>query len=205
MDKLVPGPAKIRLLAHDWGGPAALGWAVRNPERTASAILMNTGTRFPPGYEMPKRLSFFKTFPTLGGFFAKTLGLFNEGFLLQCSLRPLSPTVLDGFLAPYRSRFLRESVASFVRDIPLSPKHPSFGTLSSLDKALPNLSRKPVLLLWGLADAVFNGRFLHDLKKRLPGAKITALPDSGHLPLEDEPAKVLKELKNFWTRNPRAS
>ena len=41
----VHGP--VTLIAHDWGGPVALGWATKNKERVEKLVLFNTGTHIP--------------------------------------------------------------------------------------------------------------------------------------------------------------
>jgi haloalkane dehalogenase len=199
LDQVAPdGP--VRLIAHDWGGPVALSWAVRHPERVASVCLMNTGLRFPRGYAMPWRLRAFQRYARLGTFLARDLGLFARGLLKAGTVRPLSPPAAGGLVAPYARRELREAVAGFVRDIPWSPGHPSRAYLSETDRLLEeSLSEKPFLLAWGMRDFVFTPLFLYDLKRRLPRARALALPRSGHYLLEDEPARILRALTRFWT------
>jgi haloalkane dehalogenase len=202
MDKVSPRGGPVRLVGHDWGGPVALGWAVQNPERVKSVVLMNTGVRIPPGWKLPLRLALFKKLGPLGDFLIRDLGLFNYGILRQGTVRPLSPPAASGLYAPYHKSSLRDSVAAFVKDIPLSKDHPSYGTLRSIETGLKRLSPKPILLIWGMRDFVFGPRFLYDLKKLLPQSKILALPHSGHWALEDEPGKILRALGRFW--RPRA-
>jgi pimeloyl-ACP methyl ester carboxylesterase len=198
MESLGLGDAPVRLVGHDWGGPVALGWAVQHPERVKSAVLMNTGVRMPPGWKLPLRLSLFKKIGFLGDFLIRELGLFNYGILRQGTVRPLSQKASSGLFAPYHESSLRDSVAAFVKDIPLKENHPSYETLRSIDQGLQKLSPKPFLLIWGMRDFVFGPRFLYDLKKRLLQAKVLALPHSGHWALEDEPGKILRALGGFW-------
>lgn len=189
----------VRLLAHDWGGPIALGWAVRNPSRVASFALMNTGLRIPEGYRLPWRLALFQRFSALGGLLARDLGLFAAGLARTGTVRPLSPAAEAGLLAPYWRREFRDSVAGFVRDIPWKPGHPTRRHLAETDALFDQaLSGKPVLLIWGMRDFVFSQAFLHDFKRRLPKARVLALPRSGHYLLEDEPDRILRSLERFW-------
>jgi haloalkane dehalogenase len=190
----------VRLVSHDWGGPVALGWAVRNPGRVRSIVLMNTGVRIPPGFRLPWRLAIFKKWGFLGDFLIEKLGLFTKGLLDVGTVRPLSRNAREGLIAPYVKSSLRGSAAGFVRDIPLSEERPSWETLKSLGLGLPKLNRKPILLVWGMRDFVFGPRFLYDLKKRFPQARVLPLPHSGHWALEDEPQKVLHALRLFWGR-----
>jgi haloalkane dehalogenase len=188
----------VRLIAHDWGGPIALSWAMENPHKVHSLVLLNTGTRLPIGYRLPFSLKAFRTCNALGGFMIKTLGLFNSGFLAKGSLRPLGQKAREGYFAPYWTKALRIGVAGFVQDIPLDDKHPSRFTLNAIDKGLASLAKMPIFLVWGLSDFVFSPPFLYYCKKRLPAARVLALDNSGHLALEDEPKKILKGLEDFW-------
>jgi haloalkane dehalogenase len=199
IDRVVPeGP--VRILAHDWGGPVALSWAVRHPERVASVCLMNTGLRIPQGYSLPWRLACFQRFGRLGTFMARDLGLFARGLLKAGTVRPLPPAAAQGLAAPYSRRELRDAVAGFVSDIPWRPDHPSRAYLAETDSLFePSLSGKPFLLAWGMQDFVFTPLFLYDIKRRIPRARTLALQRSGHYLLEDEPAKILRALTRFWT------
>ena len=37
------GLDRVNLAVHDWGGMIGLSWAVRNPERIARLVILNTG------------------------------------------------------------------------------------------------------------------------------------------------------------------
>ena len=53
--------APITLVAHDWGGMIAMGWAVRHPERVASITLMNTAAfHLPDDMKIPPSLAFVR-------------------------------------------------------------------------------------------------------------------------------------------------
>jgi haloalkane dehalogenase len=189
----------LRILAHDWGGPVALAWAARNPSRLASACLMNTFLRTPVGYGLPWRLAAFMRPAVLGTFMARDLGLFARGLLKFGTVRPLSRAAADGLTAPYARRELRDAIAGFIRDIPWRPGHPSRTYLEESDRLFDEaLAKKPFLLAWGMQDFVFTPPFLYDFKKRLPRARVLALPRSGHYLLEDEPDRIVRALMRFW-------
>jgi haloalkane dehalogenase len=84
-----------------------------------------------------------------------------------------------------------------VADIPLTPGHRSYPALARAQRDFPGLSEKPALLVWGLRDFVFGPAYLSYFRSALSGAKVLALPRSGHLPLEDEPQKALAAIKSF--------
>ncbi|MDR2366529.1 MAG: alpha/beta fold hydrolase [Deltaproteobacteria bacterium] len=187
----------IHLIVHDWGGPVGLGWAGQNPDRLASVTIMNTGLARPRGFRLPARLTLFHGCRFLGGFLATDLNLFAKGVVRYGTVRPMSPTAIEGFLAPYRLAAHRRALPAFVADIPLGEKHPSHGALSEAGRNFARLAAKPTLIAWGLRDFVFSKPFLDDIRARRPQAEVTALPRAGHWLLEDEPGAILQAVSAF--------
>ncbi len=192
----IDGP--VHLAAHDWGGPIALGWAVENPHRVASLTLMNTALRQGPGYSLPLRLKLFRLWAPLGELLARRFNLFAWGTAFFGSKRGLSPEAWDGFLAPYKRPEDRLALARFVADIPLSPGHPSWELLKSIDRQVDEkLAAKPLALVWGLRDFVFNRRLFLDWRARFPQAPALILPEAGHYLMEDAPEPICAFIAKF--------
>lgn len=186
------------LLVHDWGGPIGLTWAAAHPEQVASLTIMNSGTRVPTGYHLPLRLAAFKTFAPLGAFLAQRLNWFALGTAMFGVAGELSSEAERGFLAPYLKAEDRLALARFVEDIPLSMPHPSYELLAETDRQLSKtLADKPLTLVWGLRDFVFNRAVFPDWRQRYPQAPVLALPEAGHYLLEDEPARITDHIRNF--------
>jgi haloalkane dehalogenase len=189
---------KIHLLVHDWGGPIALGWAVKNPSRVGSIVFTNTGFRVPPGYKLPWELFLFRKMGPLASLLSGPLGLFTRGLTKLATVRPLSEAAREGFLAPYRIAAHRGAIQAFVDDIPLDKRHPSYFTLKEIHEGLASLKDVPARLIWGLQDFVFDASFFQDLRASFPRAGTLALPRAGHFLFEDEPLKIQRELLNFY-------
>jgi haloalkane dehalogenase len=188
------------LIVHDWGGPIGLGWAVANPEKVASVLVLNSATRVPPGYRLPFRLAVHKFFPWLGDFLARRHNWFATGAAAFGTVRKMSPAVRRGFLTPYLTPEDRLAVARFVEDIPLAPGHPSYALLTDIDRRLEGLlAGRPLGLVWGLRDFVFNRKVLADWRRRFPKAPVLALPRAGHYLLEDEPGRIAAWARRFLT------
>ena len=186
------------LVVHDWGGPIGLAWAAANPDKVASVTVMNSGTRIPPQYRLPFKLAIFKYFKPLGEFLAWDFNLFAWGTAVFGVKNKLSPATRQGFLAPYQKAADRLAVAKFVEDIPLDSRHPSFAFLNQADQNLPELlDQKPLSLVWGLADFVFNRSVCLDWRERFPQAPFLALPEAGHYLMEDEPEPVRAFVRKF--------
>ena len=186
------------LIMHDWGGPIGLAWAAAYPEKVASLTIVNSGSRVPAGYRLPGRLAVFKLFTPLGDLLARRWNLFVRGTAYFGTTRHLSPAAWTGFTAPYQTSADRLAVARFVADIPLSPGHPSAPALSAADRALETVLRdKPLNLVWGLKDFVFNRAVFLDWRARFPEAPALVLPEAGHYPLEDEPERITGHIRQY--------
>lgn len=177
----ISGP--VATVAHDWGGPISLGWALRHLDRLAGIVLMNTAVHQPAGSPAPSLIRLARSRPMLQNVTVRT-DLFIRG-ALRMSNPPPAGDVCDGFLAPYGTAERRAAIGEFVADIPLASDHPSADELDRIATGLEDLADVPALLLWGSADKVFSDLYLHDLERRLPHADVHRYPKAGHFVSED--------------------
>jgi acyl-CoA synthetase (AMP-forming)/AMP-acid ligase II/pimeloyl-ACP methyl ester carboxylesterase len=177
----IDGP--VVTVAHDWGGPICLGWALAHRDRLAGVVLTNTAVSRPAGSPVPALIALARTPGVLPTFCVRTSG-FLDG-TLRLAHPSLAPDVRAGFRAPYRTAGRRRAIGDFVADIPLSPGHPSAATLDAIAAGLGDLADVPVLLLWGPRDPVFSDRYLRDLSGRLPHAQVHRFEGAGHLLAQD--------------------
>ena len=175
-------------LAHDWGGPVSLGWALRHTEQLAGVVLTNTAVHQPVEHTAPTVIRLARAPGLLAQVCQQTPTFVRATTAL--SVPPLHRDVRAAFAAPYASAARRAAVADFVRDIPFEPAHPSRATLDEIAEGITGLSHVPALLVWGLRDPVFSSRYLEDLLRRLPHADVQRYPRASHLVLEDEPEGV---------------
>ncbi len=170
-------------VAHDWGGPISLGWALHleatEPGRLRGLVLTNTAVHQPAGSPAPTLIRAARAPGILRRVTVDTT-LFLRG-AIEMSRPRLAPEVRRAFLAPYRTRARRQAIADFVADIPLDPSHPSDAALQAVADGLSSLSHLPALLLWGPSDLVFSDRYLHDLERRLPSAGVHRFVGASHL------------------------
>lgn len=188
------GLGKFSLCVHDWGGAIGFGVATRAPERIEKLVASNTAAF--RSRNMPRRIALCKL-PWLGSFFVKTLNAFAWPATFMAVRKPLPPAVRAGFLFPYRTARSREAVANFVRDVPMTKRHPSWATLVEIEQALPRLAEKPLLLPWGSADFCFGDDFLKEWQERFPRAKTLRCADAGHYLLEDAGATLVPAIADF--------
>ncbi len=176
---------RVVLVAHDWGGPISLGWALAHLDVVAGVVLANTGVAVPPKTAAPGLIRLARS-PALREFVCVRTPIFVSS--AAALSRPALPgAVREALRAPYGSAARRQSVADFVADIPLEQDHPSRAALDSVAAGLSQLSGLPALLLWGPRDPVFREDQLRDLRQRLPRADVHRYAGASHLVTEDVP------------------
>ena len=168
----------IWLVAQDWGGAIAMGYAVAHPERVAGLVLSNTGIAVPSGRKAPRLIQI-----SASGGLHRTMTRNTSLFVRGTAYLPgagLTRQQRQGLVAPYVRRDQRDGVAGFVADVPFDEKHQTFADLAEVAAQLPSL-RVPVRLWWGAKDPVFNDDFADDLIKRFTDVQIQRVANSGHL------------------------
>ncbi|MGO0574861.1 alpha/beta fold hydrolase [Ornithinimicrobium panacihumi] len=190
----IEGP--VYTLAHDWGGPVSLGWALAHRDQLAGVVLTNTAVHQPVESAPPGVIRLVRA-PGLLAQVCERTPAFVRG-TTALSVPPLPKDVRSAFARPYLTAGRRAAVADFVRDIPFEDDHPSRGTLDAIAEGVRELADLPALMVWGPRDPVFGERYLDDLLRRLPHADVQRYPGASHLVLEDRPEGV--EVIWSWLR-----
>lgn len=177
----VTGP--VVTVAHDWGGPVSLGWALAHRDMLAGVVLANTAVHQPERAPAPTLIRLARSRPLLDAVTRRT-PTFLRGTTVMS--RDMPADVSRAFRAPYPDAASRAAIGDFVADIPLSPDHPSAATLDAIAEGIRSLD-VPVLLAWGSDDPVFSDRYLRDLRARMPHADVHRYEKARHLVTEDAP------------------
>jgi len=185
----------LGLMVHDWGGAIGMGLAGRQPSRIRSLIITNTAAF--PSRRCPWRIRLCRL-PGIGALLVRGLNGFARPALRMAVSQRLAPEVACGYIKPYDSWANRVAVHAFVRDIPLSPSHPSWPTLLEVERRLPLLQDKPMLILWGGRDFCFNDEFYQEWLRRFPRARRHYFPEAGHYLLEDAGTEVESRARDFF-------
>lgn len=186
------------LLAHDWGGAIGLSAAVQRVQRMAGVVLLNTAA-FPPPY-MPWRIAACRV-PLVGPAAVRHGNLFARAAVtMAMSNHRLSTAVAEGLLYPYGNWTDRVAIDAFVRDIPSSPRHPTYAVLEQLEADLKTLAHLPKLLVWGMQDWCFRPQCLERFLQHWPDATAVRLADAGHYVIEDAPEATLDALGDYLQR-----
>lgn len=186
---------RVILLAHDWGGAIGLSAAIARRERMAGIMLLNTGA-FPPPY-LPWRIAACR-WPVVGTLGVRGANLFARAAVtMAMSKHRLAPAVAQGLLAPYGNWDERVAIDAFVKDIPMSPDHPTYAVLERLEAELSALAHLPKLLVWGMQDWCFRPECLERFLSHWPDATAVRLADVGHYVIEDDPEATLAAIADF--------
>lgn len=186
---------KVTLVAQDWGGAIGLGTALRRKERFERIVLLNTGA-FPPWF-IPWRIRVCR-WPLVGKLMLQGANAFSRAAITMTVNRTkLTPQIAGGYLAPYHNWQRRAAVYRFVKDIPLSPSHPTWQTLAAIESGLPSLADLPRLLIWGEQDWCFTTECLDKFIEIWPDAEVLRIADVGHWVVEDATKEVIESLDRF--------
>lgn len=185
---------EFHLGVHDWGGAIGFGVAGRRPDAVRKILVTNTAAF--RSKDIPASIAICRI-PVLGPFIVRAFNAFAWPATFMAVNKPLGFGAKSGFLLPYDSFANRRHVANFVRDIPLSSSHPTYGTLLEVETNLSKLRGKPMLIEWGGRDFCFNDRFLVRWRQFFPEAVVRHHADSGHYLLEDAGAVIIPEILQF--------
>ncbi|MFO0011561.1 MAG: alpha/beta fold hydrolase [Planctomycetota bacterium] len=187
---------RIVMVVHDWGGAIGLGAAVQCIDRIAGLVVLNTGAFVPP--YIPLRIAACRM-PWIGSWAIRYANAFARAANTMAlhRLPRLESDVAEGLLAPYDSPANRIGIDAFVRDIPLSPLHPSYGVLQRLELRLADLRHLPIRLVWGMKDWCFRPECLERFQAHWPKAQTTELEDVGHYVMEEAPGEVVDHVRSL--------
>jgi haloalkane dehalogenase len=190
------GLTRIHLVVHDWGGAIGFGFAARHPELIGRIVILNTGAF--PSTRIPARIALCKSVFSGTALVRGLNGFAWPATWMSMARRTLSAIEKRGYLLPYDSWANRVAVNAFVKDIPLSPEHPSWSALVATAAGIERFKMNPVLIIWGGRDFCFDDSFYNEWRKRLPDAETLYLADAGHYVLDDAKDEVQPRIAKFF-------
>jgi pimeloyl-ACP methyl ester carboxylesterase len=185
------GIASADLVATSHGGSVALQFAATFPERVRSLVLQAPANPF-SDLAAP-RIRFFSS--QFGQRFARRIPFLPRPFLnlalgrMYADSRRILPGVLDNYLRslsiPGTVEHVLNILGAWSRD------------MLSLQSLLSKVSAVPALLLWGSDDRAVSLDSAEKLTEVLENSRLVILPDTGHLPYEENPKAFCREVENF--------
>jgi len=189
MDKL--GFDKAVLVGNSTGGTLALLTAMLHPKRVQGLVLVSP--MIYSGYATSEVPSFVKPF------MKAMRPVFSR--LMKTIIAKLYDKNTRGFWH-VKSRLSDETLAAFRNDFMVGDWSRGFWELFlethhlHLDERLVSL-KVPSLVVTGEHDLTVKTEETYRLAKELPGAELFVVPDSAHLPQEEQPAAFAAGVKKF--------
>lgn len=188
------GLERVRLVVHDFGGPIALPFAQRHPERVSRLVVVNSfGWPLTSDPKMAglARLAGGRLFRWLYRYANASLRLIAPS--AWGDRRKLTPAIHRQYLACFEDRDARERVLwALARSMAGSTEH-----FARVEQGMSALRGTPALLLWGMKDSAFKPYLLERWRSLLPHAEVHRVEGAGHWPQEEESAEVCKKLHAF--------
>jgi haloalkane dehalogenase len=189
------GIERTALAVHDVGGPIGLHWAVHRPERVTKLVLLNTLV-YPEFDEMA--LKFIETLSTPGPR-EQLVSPAGLEFSMKFGLADESNLTAET-LAEVQRPFATDEERSALADAGIGLDPSGFEEIARL---LPEaFADTPVRIVYGEQDRILPtvAETMAHVKRDLPQAEITALPDAGHF-LQEEAADRVGDLLAEFLRS----
>lgn len=188
---------KMTLVFSDWGGPIALDFARKNPDRVAGIVIMNSWC-WPVNWDLHfLQFSLFMS-SLLGQFLIRRFNFFVNKVMPKAVGNPMVLT--DEIMSHYRNAQPTATARS------ASAAFPGYITgatrwLTEIWNDRAAFTNKPALVLWGLKDIAFRRKELETWKSELKNHIAQEFPECGHFPAEEDPQAVITHIRSFLEAN----
>ncbi len=192
VNQVAPGP--FTLVVHDFGGPIALPFCLRQPQQVTRLIVLNSWMwSIADDPSMASKARF-------GGSAIGRLLYRHANFSLRVLMpyaygdkRRLTPEIHRQYLDRFPDAWSRGTVLWQLAAALLG----SSAHYDRLWQQRAALADRPSLIVWGLKDRAFPPPFLARWREALPAARVVEIPSAGHWPQEEAPDEVLRAMRSF--------
>jgi pimeloyl-ACP methyl ester carboxylesterase len=184
---------QVAIGGHDLGGPIAVQWTLGRKARVTKLALLNTLV-YPEFSEAVLEFVRMLTTPDLRDQLTSPQGLEAAMRLGLADDSNLTEEVIAGVTAPFETDDSRRALADAGVGLEVE-------VFSDIAKGLPSL-RMPVRAVYGARDRVLPdvGETMERVRRDVPHADVTALPEAGHFLQEDAPEEVGRLLAAFFAK-----
>jgi pimeloyl-ACP methyl ester carboxylesterase len=179
----------VTVVAHGWGGPIGLGYAVANPDNIARLVLCNTWA-LPVAntarIKLPMALRIANS-GRIGRFLDSVFSLSMASAISSRAYRKPSDWTVEGYSYPFPDMASRTAIRAFTRMF-FDSSNPAHDTMTHTYEALKNLAA-PADILFGALDPVLTKLSAYLLRDALRNSREPVFVDeASHFLPEDTPA-----------------
>lgn len=185
---------------QDWGGPIGLGLAGRRPELIRKLVIGNTWAF---RIDQDPRFELTKNFSTTMGAPENRDNVIEHNYFLEMATPLLrqgqdrrDPALGDAVAAAYNAPWAKPA---WRYPTWIAPNQIAAGVdfISQVEAGLANLRHVPTLFFWGEQDPVCSPALYPRFAELLPKHRYVPLPDASHFIQEDEPDRIVEEMRAF--------
>jgi pimeloyl-ACP methyl ester carboxylesterase len=188
------GVDDVALAGHDLGGPVGVHWALKNSDRVTKLALLNT-LLYPEFSDAVLEFVQMLMDPEQRDKVTSPEGLEEAMRLGLADESNLTEEVLSGVRDPFQTEESREALAKAGIELRVEG-------FAEIGRGLGSL-RMPVRIVYGAGDRILPdvAETMARVKKDLPQAEVTALPNRGHFVQEESPEEVGDLLARFFAES----
>ena len=191
---------RFSVVMHDWGGPIGTGMMAKRADKINKIVYLNT--TLTETEILPKMIKKAAS-PVIGKIITRTTMRFLKWMTSFGVVKKLSKETCRGYYYPYKTKFRREAIWGFVKDIPFDESHPTYKEMFSLVDGVEKLQNVPVKIIWGLKDPCFHIGMLNKVIRLFPKAEVMEILDAGHLVLDDAKDTAIPAIEDFLINGPK--
>lgn len=187
------GLKNVSILANDFGGSIALHYAIKHPDNVDKISLFNTWM-----WSLKDDSHYARPAGMMRGWLGKLLyQRFNFPVNVIMPRAYGNKSILTKHIHDHYKQVLptaKERVATYTFALQLLDAGDWWNALwAQMDK----IKTKPFLFFWGMKDTFILRKELAKWQNALPSARVVKLEQSGHFAQEEEPEKMVEELRRF--------
>ena len=201
------GQEKFVLVAHDWGGAVAWGYAMAHPQTLHRLVIVNS----PHPVMFARELAHNPAQAEASRYMNLLRSEQAERVLSENNYERLAKMTLEGWAggtvdaaekAAYVAAWSQPGALSgslnYYRASPLYPPIGDDPRARALKLACADfMVRVPTLVVWGMRDAALLPGNLDGLQACVPDLRIERLPDASHWVMHEEPEQLNRLLREF--------
>lgn len=187
------GMDRFTLVAHDYGGPIGLSYALQRPTTVTRLVLFNTWLWSLRDRAAVRAMDVVTRGPLGRLFYRRFNG--SPRVLLKAAWgdrTPLTDEVHRHYTNPFPTSADRTAPWVLARELIGSSEW-----YDSLWRRRSEITQLPTLLVWGLADPAFGESSLERWEEALSNATVRRLPGIGHFVPDEASARVTAEMADF--------